>query len=205
MDSDLFFSESRWKILEILATNPSSPLEISQKVKTSVAYVSQQLKLLEAANLIAKKKTGMAGKGQPRSVYTIVKEILYLTVLVKDKPAKKMIYLSDYHKIILKIWLLENSVSHYYIEKLYWKIEEDLKDIKSILVGNLKPKPSIFIVSDSKILKLKINSFLKEINHWLECSVISEQELKKTSRENLCSIYDSNFLVLEKEVKGGNK
>ncbi len=205
MDSNLLLSESRWKILEILATNPSSPLEISQKVKTSTAYVSQQLKLLEAANLIVKKKTGMAEKGQPRSVYTIVQEILYLTALVKDKPVKKMIYLSDHHRLILKIWLLENSESHYYIEKLYWRIEEDLNDIKSILINSLKLKPSILIVSDSKILKLKINSFLKEINHWLECSIISEQELKKTSRENLCSIYDSNFLVLEKEMKGGNK
>ena len=205
MDSDLFFSESRWKILEILAVNSSSPLEISRKINTSVAYVSQQLKLLEAAKLIVKEKTGLVEKGKPRSLYDISKELLHLTALIKGGSMKKLIYLSDYHKIILKIWLLENSESHYYIEKLYWRIEEDLKDIKSILINNSKQIPAILIVTDSKTLKLKINSFLKEINNWLECYIISEQELKKVSHENLFSIYDSNFLVLEKEVKGGIK
>ncbi len=204
MEADIFFSEPRWKILEILTTVPSSPLEISKKLNTSVAYISQQLKLLEAAKFIFKTKTGKSDKGQARNLYEISKEFVFITSLIRGHPAKKLVYLSSHHKTILKIWLLENAESHYFIEKLYWKLESDLKDIKSILVEKSKNsgKIQVIIISDSKTLKLKISSYLKDLNNQIECTVIGSDN-KKSSKIDFISIYDQESLTNQKLSEGG--
>jgi len=211
MDFDLFFSSPRWKILEILAKEPSSPIEISHKLNTTVSYVSQQLKLLDAAGIIIKRKTGSAEKGKPRTIYSISKEILLLTSLMNNLPSKKIIPLTEYHKIILKIWLIENSEIHYHIEKFYWRVESHIKDIEGIFIditSSLK-KPKIIVVSETtnfKKIKQKIDAFMKEESEFIDCLIISKLEFKKFSAENLHSIHDPNFLLsekMEKELKGG--
>lgn len=207
MDFDLFFSSPRWKILEILANNPSSPLEISEKLKTTVSYVSQQLKLLEAASLVKKEKTGLVEKGKPRTIFSISKEILQFNALIKKFPARKIIRLTEHHKTILKIWLLEDSNFHYMIEKFYWSIENDLKHIKGIFIDISQKKPKIVVVSDVKKISVKINSFLKDIHEEISCSLISLDELIKYPKENIHPIYDPSFLLENKsdeKLKGGS-
>ena len=202
MDLDSFFTSPRWKILEILAKKPSSPLEISSQLNTSIAYISQQLKLLEAAGLITKEKTGIAEKGKPRTLFSLSNELLYMMLLTKNLTVKKLIHLTDYHKVILRIWLLEDLSLHYYIEKLYWKIEEELSEVKAIFFDNSSGKPKIIIFSNSKQLKQKIDSFFKEVKGRLEYSFFSENEIKKFSIDKLVPIYDSN-LFNKSELKGG--
>jgi len=90
MELDMFLVEKRWEILKILADRPSSPIELAEKLGTTVSYVSQQLKLLEAMNLIRKEKTGIAEKGKPRSVYSIQNELVYLTLLTKNNSGKSL-------------------------------------------------------------------------------------------------------------------
>ncbi|GBE20026.1 MAG TPA: transcriptional regulator [Candidatus Pacearchaeota archaeon] len=191
MDFDLFFSSQRWRILEIIAKKPSSTTEISQKLNTTPSYVSQQLKLLEAADIIVKERTGFAEKGKPRTVFSLSREILHLNVLMKGLPIKKTIPLSDYHKIILRIWLLDNAELHYHIEKLYWRLEKDLKNIRSIFIDTSSIKPKVFVISDIKALKSKINSFSKEAGDILECFLVSGEDFKKISPEKMHHIYDS--------------
>jgi DNA-binding MarR family transcriptional regulator len=69
MDIDSFFTSPRWKVLEILAKTPSSPMEISKQLNTSIAYISQQLKLLEAAGLVTKVRTRATERGKPRTLF----------------------------------------------------------------------------------------------------------------------------------------
>ncbi len=203
MDFDSFFSSSRWKILEVLSKKPSSPLEISQQLNTSVAYVSQQLKLLQAANLVITEKTGSVEKGKPRTVFSLSGELLYLTALLKKSPFKKIIYLTDHHKLTLRIWMLDDSDLHYYIEKLYWMLEDEIKDVDGLLIDNSLKKPLVIVISDSKKLKPKINYFQKIADKKADCIILSKSELKKISSRNIHAIYDPNSLLLGREVKGG--
>ena len=211
MDFELFFSSPRWKILEILAEKPSSPLEISQKLGTTLSYVSQQLRFLEAANLVVKERTRFVEKGKPRTVFSLSKEILHITALIKDTPSKKTISLTDYHKIILRIWLMEDPELHYYVEKLYWKIEDDIREVKCMFVDTSSKKPEIGFVCDfpvSKRLKSKIEGFLKEAGKFLSCRFVSEADIGKIVSDseklhNIHPIYDPNLLLVRKEVKGG--
>ena len=54
MELDSFLASPRWDILRIISENPYSPIEIAERTKTTVSFVSQQLKLLEAAGLVKK-------------------------------------------------------------------------------------------------------------------------------------------------------
>jgi predicted transcriptional regulator len=201
MDFDSLFSSHRWRILEILARNPSSPLEIAKNVNTSVAYVSQQLKLLEVAGLIQKQKTGAAEKGKPRTLFSISQEIFYITALIKNFPAKKIFHLNDYRKVILRIWLLDNPDLHYYIEKFYWAIENDLKDVKAIFFDTLKSR--LIVMSDSKKIRQKAGSFFASKKK-IECSILPLSEIKRISYAGLIPIYDPESIFAgHKELKGG--
>ena len=203
MNFDSFLSSPRWQILEILAKNPSSPVEISQELGTSVSYISQQLKLLEAANLVVKSRTGSAEKGKPRMVYSIFSEIVHLSALMKGKSSKKVINLTDYHKLILRIWLLDNPDLHYHVEKFYWKVEDALEEVLGIFVSLSSKKPKVIVVSDSKKLKSRIDSYLKDFGEKLDLIMVSEFEFNKISKDGISLIYDPKFLLLGKELKGG--
>lgn len=200
MEVDSFFGAPKWKILEILAEKPSSPSEISSKLKTSVSYISQQLKLLEAARFVIKEKTGTVDKGKPRLIYNLSDEIFYLTILAKGWSAKKIFHLTEYHKKILRIWILENQLLHYHIEKLYWSIENNIQDVDGIFF-NPKEKGEIIIISNSKIIKAKIENFLKDKESNLNITLISKENFLKRKFTELFAIHDPNSLLNSKNEK----
>jgi len=199
MNFDSFLTYPRWEILQIIAEKPSSPIEIAEKLNTTVSYASQQLKLLDAAGLLVKKKTGAAGKGKPRTLFGLSNELLYFGVLTNKFSEKKLIYLTDYHKIILQIWLLKDSSFHYYIEKLFWKLEEDLSEIEGIFI-EMKVNPNVIIVSESKKLRSKVDSFIKKIGKDIDYLFVSKNQLDKLSGK-IISLYDPKKFF-EKNKKG---
>ncbi|MBD3252177.1 ArsR family transcriptional regulator [Candidatus Pacearchaeota archaeon] len=198
MDFDSFLTSPRWEILQIIAEKPSSPIEIAEKLNTTVSYASQQLKLLDAAGLLIKEKTGAAEKGKPRTLFGLSGELVYLSVLMKKNSIKKLIHLDEHHKRILKIWLSVDFSLHYYIEKLFWKLEEDIEDIKGIFIDNSDCK--VIIVSEDKKLKSKIESFVEKLDKKIQCQFVSESGFKKFPR-NLISLYDPENIL--EVLKGG--
>ena len=202
MDFDLFLAPARWEILKIIAKKPSSPIEIAKQLKTTVSYISQQLKLLDAAGLVIKKKTGEVEKGKPRTLFYLSNELAYINLLTRDLSSKKLLKLTDYHKAILKIWLLEDVSLHSQIEKLFLKLEENLKEIKAIFIESAD-KPRIIIITENKKLKTKIDSFIEKLERKIEYDLISENQLNKISPEFLISLYDPNALL--KKLKGGQR
>jgi predicted transcriptional regulator len=201
MDFDLFLTSPRWEILQIIAERPSSPVEIAEKLKTTVSYVSQQLKLLDAANLLSKEKTGAAEKGKPRTLFSLSNELLYLTALTRQFSKKKLFKLDEHHKNILKIWLIEDDNLHHIIEKLYWKLQEEIEDIEGIFIESSNFKPKIIIVSESKKVKSKMDSFIEIEGKKIDISLIPSSTLKKYFSEKLSSLHDPTKLL--EKMKGG--
>lgn len=200
MDFDLFLTYPRWEILQIIAKKPSSPVEIAEKLNTTVSYASQQLKLLDAAGLIVKEKTGAAKKGKPRTLFSLSNELFYFSVLTNNFSEKNLIYLTEHHKTIIKIWLIKDNSFHYYIEKLFWKLEENLDEIEGMFIEE-KINPHVIIVSESKKIKSSIESFIKKLDRKVDCSFISRNQLKNFSKE-LVVLYDPNNFI--GELKGGD-
>jgi len=197
MEFDTFLTEPKWQILELIATNPTSPVKISEKIGTSVAYVSQQLKLLEAARIITKKRTKATKRGKPRLIYSIVKDIFHITSLINKAPAKKKITPSIRQKIILKIWMLDNKELVYLSEKLFWRIEPFLEKIEKIYID--KKRFKVIILSKNKSLSQKVEKFLKKVRNEIDCEV-SKTFNKNQSPDSLYSIYES-----EQNEEGGEK
>ncbi|MCW8965914.1 MAG: ArsR family transcriptional regulator [Candidatus Pacearchaeota archaeon] len=189
MDLDTFLATPRWEILKIIADSPSSPIEIAKKLGTTVSYISQQLKLLDAAGLVKKEKTGFIERGKPRSVFSISEDLLHLTILTKDLSIKKKIDLTGYHKVILKIWSIENVSFHYFFEKLFWEIEKDLGDVDKIFIEDVDV-PKMFVVSESQKLKINLTNFVRSFGQKVICNVISSSQVKKMSEKNMVKIYD---------------
>ena len=123
-----------------------------------------------------------------------------MTVLTENFAEKKLVYITDHHKMILKMWLVDDPGLHYYLEKLFWKIEEDLSEVKGFFVD---PSGRVYIVSDSKKLKSKIESFVKKFDRKIDWEFISESQLKKLDK-NLIDVYDPTHILNEsKRLKGG--
>jgi predicted transcriptional regulator len=203
MDFDSFLTSPRWEILRIIAEKPSSPVEIAEKLKTTVSYVSQQLKLLDAANLLVKEKTGAAEKGKPRTLFGLSNELLYITVLTRKFSQKKLLYISDYHKSVLKIWLHIDHSLHYYAEKLFWKLEENISEIDGIFIETSNIIPKMLIISESKKLKVNIEMFSKVIDNKIEPVFVLKNQLKKFSLDSLVPLHDPHKIL--EELKGGDK
>ena len=201
MDYDSFLASPRWEILKIIAEKPSSPVEIAKELNTTVSYVSQQLKLLDAAGLVIKKRTGASQRGKPRMLFSISEDLAYITILSKNFTNKKKLNLLQHHKIILNIWMLKKSDFHYYIEKFFWKIEEELESIKKIIINENDILAKIILVIDNKKTRTKIQGISKKKKKKLEFEIISSNQLKKLSMQGLSVIYSQGNL--NKEMKGG--
>ncbi len=201
MKFDSFLTSPRWEILKILAKSPSSPIELAEILGTTVAYMSQQLKLLDAANLVVKTKTGASEKGKPRSIYRLVNEKIYFASLFEDLSIKKVINAEDYHKAVMKIWSIENSSLHFYFEKLYFKLEENKKDIERIYLDLSYPK--FVVVSSSSKLKSLILSFIGRFPKKVDCDFVNESQMKNVPAEGLVVIYGPS--LEDKKLKGGKE
>mgnify|MGYP001608494314 CR=1 FL=1 len=162
MELELMFSEQKWNILKCLSEAKYSPLQLAQKLNTSIANISQQLKLLDAANLVKKEKIKNRDKGKPRTLFSLTEECAYIIPTMHDFAEKKLLKVTDHHKLILKIWFLENQEHHRSIEKLYWKIEPYLSSVQALAFK--KSSNEIMIIAEKSDENEKIVAANRGIN-----------------------------------------
>lgn len=202
MDLDSFLAPARWDILKIIAGRPSSPIEIAEQTGTTVSYVSQQLKLLEAKGLVAKKKTGAFEKGQPRNVFSITEEFVHVTVLAQGYAEKKKVELDDRKTAILGVWSLKDSEFKRELEK-FFAFFEHYSEVEGFAVD--LNKNVLLIVSKDLSKKTLVEEVIKKLGLKLITKLISP---------NKCDVSNSLFLtsrlnkIIDAEkldnLKGGN-
>lgn len=164
MDFDSVMNSSRWDILKMIALEPASPVKISEEIGTSVAYVSQQLKLLEVAGVLRKKRTGSSERGKPRTVYSIAKELVSITSLIDRAPGKIQFEPNSRQKAMIAIWSLPSNL-HYLLEKLHWTLD-GLSGVRGIYFES-SSKSRVFVISESKKVKdavMRFSSKFKEVD-----------------------------------------
>jgi predicted transcriptional regulator len=205
MELDSFLSSPRWDILRVIAEKPSSPMEIAAHINTTISFVSQQLKLLEAAGIVKKTRTGNVDKGKPRTLFSISKETMYVVPLAKGFQEKKLLPLTRERSIILKIWSLEDQKSHVPLERFFWSIEGFLKTIDALFVYTKGLTPKVFILAKDDKLTHQINDTQKRLEEKMPYEVVpSVSALSKLEYESLVPIYDPHrFFQGKSKVKGG--
>ena len=200
------FSEQKWNILKCLSKSKYSPIQLAEKLNTTMANISQQLRLLEATNLVKKEKIKNRDKGKPRTLFSLNGDYAYLVPTMNNFTDKKLLKVEDHHRIILKIWFLENPELHSHVEQLYWKIESHLSQIQAIAI-NQSSKEVILISNKSDAIE-KAVSKSKLINVKIFSREEAERALKQgkepfSSLSNLSMIYDPNN-IFSKNANGGD-
>ena len=162
MELETLFVEQKWNILKLIATKEASPIQIAEAIGTTIANVSQQLKLLEAMGLVKKKKISNRDKGKPRVLYSLNKEFGNIIALTNGYVNKRLMALTDYHKTVLRIWFIGNEKLHSSIQYFLWEIESITKQLDAIIVIDAPSEKTKLIIFSSnqkeiepKILKKK--------------------------------------------------
>ncbi|MBD3354541.1 ArsR family transcriptional regulator [Candidatus Woesearchaeota archaeon] len=102
MELETLLTGTKWEIIQLLASKSYAPLELSKKLDTTIANISQQLRLLQTAGLVKKKKTGSAKPGKPRTLFSLSDNYAFITVFSKNFAEKKLIKISKRQKEVLK-------------------------------------------------------------------------------------------------------
>ena len=121
MDYEELLTKSKWSILKELAKGEKSAVEIAKKTSQSIANVTQQLKLLEAYNLVKKSKQEQKKKaGKPKTPYVLSQEIVVASMLkpgLAEKKSLKLKEADDCQKSLMNIFFTLNSSDMYPLTK----------------------------------------------------------------------------------------
>ena len=186
MELDPLFTEQRWKILKNLSSEKLSPLQLANKTDTTISNISQQLKLLEAANIIRKEKIQNRDKGKPRALFSLSKDYAYIVSVMDGFVEKKLFSIENGKKAMLKIWFLGDSELQDEVEHAYNKLKPSLNKIDGILlnvnkkemflVGRNVTKEMLSTVDKSSMLKIK-SATEKETTTYINKSSEAEDKL----------------------------
>ena len=98
MDIATLLTGTKWEIIELLSKKPLSPSDLAKKLNTSIANISQQLRLLQTAGLVKKKRTSTAKPGKPRVLFSISDDYCFITCFSKGFAKKKLLKLNKEQK-----------------------------------------------------------------------------------------------------------
>ena len=198
MEQETLFTSSKWDILKCLEKGKKSPIDLATEANTSIANISQQLRLLELAGFVKSERISNREKGQSRIVYSLAGSFSYLIVTSNDFVNKKFMKLEEYQRTILKIWFIEDPVLQYYIEKYYWTIEHLLDKVDFLCVELDDPKTiKVHVITDSSEAKKSLKDTVIEGKYGEKNFVIvqiKEQDLKKI-KKNIVLVDKKNIAI----------
>lgn len=186
MELDPLFTEQRWKILKNLGAEKLSPLQLASKTSTTISNISQQLKLLEAANIIRKEKIQNRDKGKPRSLFSLSQDYVYIVSVMDGFVEKKLIPVANGKKAMLRIWFLGDDELQADVEEVYNDLKPQLAKIDGMLlnvtkkellvVGKNIPKEMLAKFEKARVVKVRAATE-KEATAFVNKSVASEDKL----------------------------
>jgi len=198
MEQETLFTSSKWDILKCLEHAKKSPLELAKETNTSVANISQQLRLLELAGFVRSERISNRDKGLPRILYSLNDNYSYLVVSAQGFVDKKFFRLQNYQKCILKIWFLDNQDLQRYVERFFWSMEKYLDKIDVLTIDSKDVSNIIVYIStvNSEIKKSFKDSVIEGSSgpKKFNISFVKDQDIKKTLL-NTYVIYDPKNMV----------
>ena len=207
MELEQLFTDQKWNILFHLSTGEFSPLQLAHKTNTTISNISQQLRLLEAAGLVKKKKISNRDKGKPRVLFTLTDDYAYLISITKNFASKRLLALTDYHKAILKIWSLADAKKHPVVAQAYATLLPSLAEFDCIYIAeNSKGLEMKLVFNGSKAAPQLLKDLQKEklfTENGLLFEAIDRQSFSELKRKDA-----SEYLVLhdpEGMIQTGNR
>lgn len=195
MELEGLFTSSKWRILEEISLNPQSPMQLAEKLNTSIANISQQLRLLEAAGIVKKSRLPQRARGKPRVIFSMNEDYGYLIAATNGFANKRLLSLDEHHKFILRIWFIENKSLHEEIEIFYWEIKQHIDKIKSVAHDG----SNLFVLTRKG--ESDVTSKIKKAGSALKKSKLVVQTEEVTTKvleaEELYVLYDPEMILLK--------
>lgn len=166
------FAEQRWNILKHISERPRSPMQLAELTKTTMANISQQLRLLEAAGLVTKKKIPNSKKGQPRALFSLPQDYAYIVSVTGNYAEKKLVRLSRQQKIYLRILSLDNPAQSERLEAAFLEARPHLGKI-SMVAADLSGEEAVMLLA-AKDLPKKLAASIR---------VVAEEKLNAMAKE----------------------
>ncbi len=105
MELGTLFTGSKWGIIELLAKEELSPLEIAGRLNTTISNISLQIRLLETAGFLKRKKTSNVKAGKPRTLFSLSDDFGFIIVFSRGFAKKKLVRLTKEQKEVLRKWI----------------------------------------------------------------------------------------------------
>jgi predicted transcriptional regulator len=191
------FMEQRWNILQQLSRQSLSPLQLAGMTNTTIANISQQLRLLEAAGLVSKMKIPNRDRGQPRTLFSLMDNYAYIVSLMDNYAEKKLVKLNESQKSLLKILSIDDQDQRKKAEELYFKLREFNGKIEANAL-DLSEESVLFAVCSDKDMKKKLESFSG-------LKIVSEQKLKELFKNGTVLPLDDPRHLFKSVVTGEGK
>lgn len=160
-------SNNKWQLLKELAEKEQSATDLSEILNTSISNITQQLKLLEAYNIVTKKKSEEKNIGKPRILYRIKEDFAYSMIVKKNRAEKKIFKLEGFTGFLYNLLFTTGSDDSFYILKFMLKNEEVFKRCKALgFLKSSKDAVELFILTEhvDEIRSRFSNLFIEDIN-----------------------------------------
>ncbi|MEM4259771.1 MAG: winged helix-turn-helix domain-containing protein [Candidatus Woesearchaeota archaeon] len=171
METEQLLTGARLVILNEIANSPKSASEIAKNIGTSIAYVDQQLKFLEAYNIIkiytekdidklnvktsqvespeSRPKSMYKKTGKPLRKYMLTQELIMITIVAKNGVDRKIIPFHSDQKIFPNIFLVDNVEDMFYISKFILHTDEILEKVNSLgIINHTKDSIELILLTD---------------------------------------------------------
>lgn len=206
-------SEIKWNIIEMLSEKDRTVSELAKQVKTSLSNVSQQLSELEALGLV--KKIGVEkGKRRPFLKYSLGKGFVFFAEAIPKEARKIFLEVDENIKTHMRIWSIPQKEFHYFVESLWWELQDYLNDIVSFAIfgsvakGNAREDSDIDVLliaeKNAKELEKKFSAKIvgmKENGKMIMAQVFSPADFEEALKESKFAkqIISSMIIVCDRD------
>src|SRR3989344_1573518 len=201
-------SNSKWLLLKEIAQKEQSATELAKKLDTSVSNITQQLKLLEAYNIVTKEKSQEKHVGKPRIIYSLKEEFAYAAMIRNGAAQKRIFKLEGFGGFFFNLAFVAGTEDAFYILKFAFKHDELLKKCKAMgFIRSTKESIELFLLTEnvdevrsrfSNLFIEDIHGKTKKIINWTHNSWEIDDGLKRKDKyfldmlRNVQILYDQS-------------
>jgi len=182
------FSGGKWSLIKHISKKELSPLQLSEIMQTSVANVSQQLKLLELIGLVQTRKLPNRERGKPRTLYSISHDHIFIISALKNFAKKSFIKATPVQSAISRILCYDDINMHYSLMKLFWHLESQLEGISAMYFDK---NSNVMVVATPKPSSIKVTAVNFKNSPKISVKVVADFKSKVLSVSQY-PIYDPN-------------
>lgn len=175
MGAEILASETRLRILKILAEGASTPSEISKKLGKSLPTITRHLACLESSGFAARAGE-KKGTTRPYTKYAL-RESIVLIKAVEGDVGISSLPLTEDAKVQLRIWSIPQQRFHYYVGRFFWQIQDLIPKIEAIAVYGSVARGDAREDSDVDVLILARED-IEEIKRQCEAMILKKPREK---------------------------